>query len=160
MAISYTNEGQELQAYSTLERWLNTKYPSIASLTSASIPPASSTFTTAQQLHERSLTHFLEAVRLGPSAALVDATIHNQPTVATDIDPDVQIGLGVLFYIRCEYDKAIDCFGSALSARPKDYLLWNRLGATLANSGRSMFLVHVPKWAPFFFVYLFFLKIF
>jgi len=35
------------------------------------------------------------------------------------VDPDVQIALGVLFYTTTDYERAKDCFESALSQRPQ-----------------------------------------
>jgi peroxin-5 len=129
LAVSYTNEGYDSTAYRTLERWLSVKYPSVlspADLSSA----AELGFTDREQLHTRVTDLFIQAAQLSPDGE--------------HMDPDVQVGLGVLFYGAEEYDKAVDCFTAALHSselgasnqRDTLHLLWNRLGATLANSGR------------------------
>ncbi|KAJ3295452.1 Peroxisomal membrane signal receptor PTS1 [Rhizoclosmatium sp. JEL0117] len=118
LSVCYTNENQELQAYATLNRWLTTKYPAIPENIQKSDP---NSYTSTYEIHESTTSRFIQAVQSSKGV----------------IDPDLQLGLGVLFYNRNEYDKVIDCFSSALRVRSGDYLLWNRLGATLANSGRS-----------------------
>ena len=130
LAISYTNEGYESTAYRTLERWLATKYPSIVSPDDLT-PDADFGFTDRHALHDKITDAFIRAAQLRPSGSTMD--------------PDVQVGLGVLFYGAEEYDKAVDCFEAALqsaeegssNSQGQAHLLWNRLGATLANSNRS-----------------------
>jgi tetratricopeptide (TPR) repeat protein len=130
LAVSYTNEGYDSTAYRTLERWLSVKYPQIINPDNLS-SDADLGFTDRQILHERVTDLFIQAAQLSPSGA--------------QMDPDVQVGLGVLFYCAEEYEKAVDCFTTALAStesgttnqKEQLHLLWNRLGATLANSGRS-----------------------
>ncbi|KAM3444460.1 hypothetical protein NHJ13734_001427 [Beauveria thailandica] len=130
LAVSYTNEGYDSTAYRTLERWLSVKYPTVLDPKDIH-PPADMGFTDRQILHEKVTDLFIKAAQLSPDGE--------------HMDPDVQVGLGVLFYGAEEYDKAVDCFQSALHSselgttnqQEQLHLLWNRLGATLANSGRS-----------------------
>ncbi|OQO06202.1 hypothetical protein B0A48_08790 [Cryoendolithus antarcticus] len=131
LAVSYTNESFDSLAYRSLEHWVLTKYPSLA--TNAPNPTAEEElgFTDRHALHKRVTNLFLQAAQLHPAGE--------------DVDVDVQVGLGVLFYGSEDYDKAVDCFGAALNSAQhgsmkqegSEHLLWNRLGATLANSNRS-----------------------
>ncbi|POS85238.1 hypothetical protein EPUL_002043 [Erysiphe pulchra] len=131
LAVSYTNEGYDSMTYHALERWLSFKYPSIINPNSPTLSVSQTGFTDRAALHERVIDLFIQAAQLSPDGE--------------HMDPDVQVGLGVLFYGAEEYDKAVDCFTAALAStesglsNKKDqlHLLWNRLGATLANSGRS-----------------------
>jgi len=124
-------EGYDSTAYRILERWLSFKYPNIAAIDDAQPPSVDIGFTDRLVLHDKVTDLFIRAAQLSPNGE--------------HMDPDVQVGLGVLFYGAEEYDKAVDCFSAALRStesgtsnqRDQLHLLWNRLGATLANSGRS-----------------------
>lgn len=120
LAISYINEGYDNAAFATLERWISTKYPQVAERARATNPAITDEdrFT----LHKRVTELFIQAAQLSPDHA--------------NMDPDVQMGLGVLFYANEDFDKTIDCFKAALSIKPNDAVVWNRLGASLANLNR------------------------
>lgn len=130
LAVSYTNEGYDSTAYRTLERWLSVKYPQVISPDNLS-NAADMGFTDRAELHAKVTDYFIQAAQYAPDGE--------------HMDPDVQVGLGVLFYGSEDFDKAVDCFHAALASselgianqRSQLHLLWNRLGATLANSGKS-----------------------
>ncbi|KAJ8873297.1 hypothetical protein PR048_026931 [Dryococelus australis] len=127
LASSYTNEGHQFQACNVLKTWLqqNVKYSNLVPEHLRSKDHAKSSVLSAYLSRDMCTELqglFLEAARQNP--------------VGT-IDPDVQSGLGVLFNLTNEYDKAADCFRTALQVRHDDFRLWNRLGATLANGNRS-----------------------
>ncbi|KAJ1498020.1 Peroxisomal membrane signal receptor PTS1 [Coelomomyces lativittatus] len=111
LAVSYTNENRSECATDSLKGWLlnHPQYHTVLP-TSSSMTPSSAVLA----------DYFLKAVH-----------------VATHVDPDLQVGLGVLFNLTENYERAVDCFQVALACRPYDAFLWNKLGATLANSNQS-----------------------
>ncbi|KAI5755595.1 hypothetical protein M8J77_018227 [Diaphorina citri] len=119
ISICFTNEACLHDALDTLKEWIlnNEKYADACANIHVSNPSEAPTM----EIHQQVLSLYLNAARQCPSQS---------------IDPDVQNGLGVLFNLSDEYDKAVDCFRSALQVRPDDSRLWNRLGASLANGNR------------------------
>ena len=100
LAISYTNESFDRASYGTLHRWLLMKFSSLVPQEFKGSLPSS-----PWASHDHITNAFLAVAR--------------QQHLQGIMDPEVQIGLGVLFYNKAEFDKAKDCFASALAARPK-----------------------------------------
>jgi len=113
LGVSYTNDQERDKAMNVLHSWL------------ASHPDYQFLIPQVDNIPGNRVTEvtnlFLVAARSRPM----------------DPDPDVQIALGILYNISQQFERAVDCFRTALTKRPDDYLLWNKLGATLANSNHS-----------------------
>ncbi|KAG2579664.1 hypothetical protein PVAP13_6NG266500 [Panicum virgatum] len=110
LGVSHTNELEQGEALRYLYRWLQNhpKYGGLA-------PPQA----TDSPYGPDVVRLFNEAAQMSPE------------------DADVHIVLGVLYNLSREYDKAIASFKTALQLKPQDYSLWNKLGATQANSIQS-----------------------
>lgn len=119
LAISYTNESYDRAAYNMLLRWLGARFPDF---------PISDETRRAVSIHSTWDSHD----KLTETFLTLARQQYNQGIV----DPDTQTALGVLFYGTLDYERAKDCFESALSQRPGDYVLWNRLGSCLSNGSK------------------------
>ncbi|OMH84689.1 Peroxisomal targeting signal 1 receptor [Zancudomyces culisetae] len=115
LAVSYGNENYQVDSYVSLHEWIS-RHPKYKD-----IVPADSSLKVSDPKSRKEYLQdlYLKAIRMQPGS---------------DWDPDLQISFGIFLSISGDYDKAIDCFKAALSKRPDDYMLWNKLGATLANS--------------------------
>jgi len=113
LGVSYTNDLERGKALNYLSRWLQ-HHPAYG--------PQVGDYAGEENQLERVVTMFLAAKDL--------STMQGG-------DADIETVLGVLFNISNDYEKAIECFERATSMRTDDPTLWNKLGATQANSCRS-----------------------
>jgi len=118
LAISHTNEGDRTGTYDAIRQWVNRneRYRFI----SDQYPDDLNSSITERYAR---LIQCLIAMARGETNG--------------EIDADVQVALAVLLNSEEAYGKAQDCFRTALAVRPQDWVLYNRVGATMANSGHA-----------------------
>ncbi|EJD02851.1 TPR-like protein [Fomitiporia mediterranea MF3/22] len=128
LAISYTNEGDRIAADDTILEWVrrNPRYEVIVN----------DYFQRVERLNGGTLDSLNQMRKHDELIRCLMAMARSGNEIG-DIDADVQIALAVLLNTSEEYLKAQDCFKAALAVRPDDWQLYNRVGATLANSGLS-----------------------
>ncbi|KAH8396255.1 hypothetical protein KR222_006525, partial [Zaprionus bogoriensis] len=126
LAVCYTNEGLQSNAVKMLSNWIQvhpqyrhllTPYPSLQ----AEGTLLASSLIGGNKLRDLQQV-YLEAVRMQPA----------------QLDANLQEALGVLYNLSGEFDKAVDCYRTAVGVDPQNAKLWNRLGASLANGSRSV----------------------
>merc|ERR1719253_1550795 len=76
-----------------------------------------------------------------PPKALMDLQGHvvdlfERAVQQNPLDADTHVALAVVQHIRHNYDAAVSLFKQAAAIAPGKFTVWNKLGATLANSGK------------------------
>ena len=121
LGVSYVNELNHEKALENLKGWFthNPKY--------AGMDMPDDIYGAVATAAETKESAFEEVKRLLLSALDFDSTDAGE----------VYEALGVIYNVNKDYDAAVGSFRKALEARPDDYQLWNKLGATLANGSKS-----------------------
>ena len=120
LGISYVNELDSIKALQTLKEWV-TNNPRFYGLHIANDDYSDGTFM------DEVMQLMLAVVNWAPN------------------DPDAQIVLGVLYNVSQDFECAVESFTNATKMNSSDYTIYNKIGATLANSNRS--LEAVPAYA-------------
>lgn len=107
LAASYLNEYKHPTSTDCLAKWLRVSHP--GALTKGDVP--------------------VNAVTLRNTYSSLPRTPNN--------DIEVHTALGIIACLLDEPHVGAQHFGDAVRKSPQDFMLWNRLGATLANSDRS-----------------------
>ncbi|XP_058610315.1 PEX5-related protein isoform X8 [Onychostoma macrolepis] len=138
LAVSLTNTGQQPEACEALHRWIryNPRYRHLLQDRSpldgsplprrrgSSISPISTLGCNGTDSSRKPTCQTVCncQIEFSFNSQLVEVLELYQEAVqqnAEGVDPDLQTGLGVLFNLSSEFDKAVDAFNAALSVRPE-----------------------------------------
>lgn len=133
-AISYINEGRERTAVNNLKKWLFIKYPKSQEFYNNLTQHNGDVNNIEHNTDE--MNEFYTSKEADDVISTYLNFIRNE-NAAVHSDADFQISLGALYFSQTDFDKTTDCFRAALQIDPENEILWSRLGASLANSGRS-----------------------
>ncbi|EUC64282.1 peroxisomal targeting signal 1 receptor [Rhizoctonia solani AG-3 Rhs1AP] len=120
LAVSYANEGDRVSVHRAIGDWMTGRGAKVRKVGGLGELGVMEGVASVEEIHQEYVSGLLNMARQSSSG---------------EIDADIQIALGVLLNTMEDYSKAQDCFRTALAVRPDDWLLFNRVGATLANSG-------------------------
>ena len=120
LAASYTNEGLRTEAFDSLRQFLgrNPRYRD-------QLPDRFNTGhingTPGQDMFEKIWRSSVEGHQDLDFDSLSECYMAaaRSSVAGGDLDPDVQLGLGILFHLQVEFEKSVDCFRAALSVRPE-----------------------------------------
>jgi peroxin-5 len=119
LGVSFTNELAQSNALNFLTLWIE-KHPQYSRISKAiTIDEHDRGHFGFQSLHRKVSDMFMMATELNSN------------------DADVHTVLGVLYNLSREFEKAEHHFNRAVELSPENYSLWNKLGATQANSSRN-----------------------
>lgn len=128
LGVSYVNELNHTKALENLKAWI-THNPKFSGMEIGDDVYGNASGEDGQE------SSFDEVQRLLLQALeLVEHNVGGDDGATT---ADVLEALGVVYNVSRDYDAAIHSFQKAVDIRPEDYQLWNKLGATLANSNQS-----------------------
>ena len=108
LAVVYTNENFRLDAFDAITKWLD-------------------------------LTPEFENISVAKTAK-IDDDLYARVLKCMELQPmdaDLNVMMGVLCHLRNDLPLAAECFKTALIEKPLDHKLWNKLGATYANSQQT-----------------------
>ncbi|CAE6430679.1 unnamed protein product [Rhizoctonia solani] len=120
LAVSYANEGDRVSVHRAIGDWMTGRGAKVRKVGGLGELGVMEGVASVEEIHHEYVSGLLNMARQSSNE---------------EIDADIQIALGVLLNTMEDYSKAQDCFRTALAVRPDDWLLFNRVGATLANSG-------------------------
>mmetsp|Transcript_4603 Transcript_4603/g.6296 ORF Transcript_4603/g.6296 Transcript_4603/m.6296 type:complete len:630 (-) Transcript_4603:67-1956(-) len=129
LGVSYVNELDHRRALDNLKSWI-THNPKFAGM-DVSAGEIDGLYGSGEEEETSGVkSEFDEVQRLLLRALDYDLADEGSTT-------DVREALGVVYNVSQDYNAAVESFRAAIASRPDDYQLWNKLGATLANSSQS-----------------------
>lgn len=137
LATCYINVGMDLMAFKLFDGWINTNYDKWVHDYNRYEENKMFDLETDDYEEEKSINK-----KLMEKFSFVSK---KNPLVLKD--KSYQLITGLLSYCLDDYDTNVMSFRRALELDPSDEVLWNRLGATLANHGKYEDAVHAYKEA-------------